>query len=92
MKQIWQSASLAAGVAGTGDVARTVTTEEARGKILSANDAVQSNLVPKTDNAVAEVNPDASPRDGKISRTLFPGAAPSGSDSVYAPSSWYGSW
>jgi type IV pilus assembly protein PilW len=26
----------------------------------------------------------------RISRTLFPGAAPSGSDSAYAPSSWYG--
>lgn len=45
-----------------------VTVEEARGKILTAREAVQMQLVTADGNPV-DTSPDVSPKDGKISRS-----------------------
>jgi len=45
----------------------TVTIDEARGRILSAREAVQLQLVASDSNPV-DASPDVSPKDGKISR------------------------
>ena len=48
-----------------------VTTDEAKGKYLTARDAQQAQLIPQTDATVADFSPDVSPADGKISRQEF---------------------
>jgi len=48
-----------------------VTMEEAKGKYLSAADAQQAQLTPQGDPVSGNLSPDASPRDGKISRQEF---------------------
>lgn len=46
-----------------------VTVEEARGKYLTAQEAMQAQLIPQ--GAGADIAPDAGPADGKISRAEF---------------------
>lgn len=49
----------------------TVTCDEAKGKFLSAKDAIQAELIPQSDSFAANMSPDVSPADGKISRQEF---------------------
>ncbi len=48
-----------------------VTVEEAKGKYLTARDALQAQLIPQTDAVPADSSPDVSPADGKITRQEF---------------------
>jgi len=48
-----------------------VTVEEARGKYLSAPDASQAELTPRTTVVAPTLSPDVDPTDGKISRQEF---------------------
>jgi Ca2+-binding EF-hand superfamily protein len=46
-----------------------VTLAEARGKYLSARDALEAQLVPRSEVVAPDTTPDVSPADGKITRT-----------------------
>ena len=48
-----------------------VTVEEAKGKYLTARDALQAQLIPQSDAVPADSSPDVSPADGKITRQEF---------------------
>ena len=48
-----------------------VTVDEAKGKYLTARDAQQAQLIPQSDAVPADLSPDISPADGKISRQEF---------------------
>ncbi len=48
-----------------------VTLEEAKGKYLTARDALQAQLIPQSQAVSADSSPDVSPADGKISRQEF---------------------
>ena len=48
-----------------------VTVEEAKGRYLTARDALQAQLIPQSDAVPADSSPDISPADGKISRQEF---------------------
>ena len=48
-----------------------VTVEEAKGKYLTARDALGAQLIPQSDAVPADSSPDISPADGKISRQEF---------------------
>ena len=48
-----------------------VTTDEARGKYLTAREAIAAQLIPAGASVRPDENPDVSPADGKISRQEF---------------------